>query len=172
MSSQPFSAPGVSPDLRRDETVHQIVDSLEYLDKIANEVFSRIHSKVEDNKSRLQKLNDHVNNSQARIDKIKGSKKATKVFATSKYPAQEYLDIYQTVFPGDGIKTVKRPNYHVQSRHRTVDDNILRDKLQYYSVKQNNKKKSDGTKGEGLGGLPKTIPSVSSLLLFNTTENP
>ncbi len=30
----------------------------------------------------------------------------------------------------------------------------------------------DPERGEGLGSLPKNLPSISSLLLFNTTENP
>ncbi|KAL4226300.1 Arp2/3 complex-mediated actin nucleation [Mactra antiquata] len=173
MNSQPFNIPSIPDDLRRDETIHQIVDALDYLEKVADDVFTRIHSRVSSNQCQLQKINDRVSLAQAKIDKIKGSKKATKVFASAKYPAQDNIDHYNTVFQPDAkLRTPKRPHYHVQEKFRPVDELMLKDKLQYYHVKGGRKKKEDGSKEEGLGGLPKSIPSVSSLLLFNTSENP
>lgn len=173
MSSQPYNIPGIPEDLRRDETIHQIVDSLEYLDKIADEIFTRIHTRVSSNQAQLQKINDRVNLAEAKINKITGSKKATNVFASAKYPAQDTTEFYETVFKSDGkLKSPKRHNYHVQDKHRGVDETVLKEKLQYYHVKGGRKKKTDETRGEGLGGLPKEIPSVSALLLFNTSENP
>lgn len=173
MSSQPFNIPGIPEDLRRDETIHQIVDSLDYLDKVADEIFTRIHSRVSSNQAQLQKINDRVNLAQAKIEKITGSKKATNVFASAKYPAQDTTQFYDTVFkPDQKLKSPKRPNYHAQGKHKAVDEAVLKEKLQYYHVKGGRKKKADETRGEGLGGLPKEIPSVSALLLFNTSENP
>lgn len=173
MSSHSFNIPLIPEDLRRDETIHQVVDSLEYLDKVAEEIFSRIHSRVSSNQAQLQKINDRVNLAQAKIEKITGSKKATNVFASAKYPAHDSTEFYETVFKPDGkLKSPKRQSYHVQEKHRTVDETVLKDKLQYYHVKGGRKKKASETQGEGLGGLPKEIPSVSALLLFNTSENP
>ncbi|XP_053391603.1 WASH complex subunit 1-like [Mercenaria mercenaria] len=173
MSSQPFNIPGIPEDLRRDETVHQIVDSLEYLDKIANEIFTRIHTRVSNNQAHLQKINDRVSLAEAKISKISGSKKATNVFASAKYPAQDTTEFYETVFKPDAkLRSPKRQSYHVQDKHKVVDETVLKDKLQYYHVKGGRKKKSGADRGEGLGGLPKEIPSVSALLLFNTSENP
>ena len=173
MSSQPFNVPGVPDDLRQEETVHQLVDSLEYLDKVANEIFTRIHNKVSTNGDQLRKLNDRISLAQAKIDKIKGSNKATKVFASAKYPSQDAAEFYMSVFEKEeGLREPKRPNYHTQAKHRLMDDAVLKGKLQYYHVKGGQRKSNDANKGEGLGGLPKKIPSVSSLLLFNTSENP
>ncbi|KAH3881712.1 WASH complex subunit 1-like [Dreissena polymorpha] len=173
MSSQPFNVPGVPEDLRSEETINQVVDSLEYLDKIANEIFNMIHTRVTSNGDKLRKINDRVNLAQAKIDKIKGSNKATKVFASAKYPSHGDTEFYETVFnPDQKLREPARPNYHVQSKHKTMDESILKSKLQYYHVKSGRRQKSDETRGEGLGGLPKKIPSVSSLLLFNTSENP
>lgn len=173
MSHQVYNVPGISLDLRTEETVHQIVDSLTYLDQVANDIFTRIHNRVAENQTRLQKINDRVNLTQAKVDKIKGSNKATKVFASAKYPAPDSNEIYQTAFRHESeLHKTKRPHYRVTTKHRVVDDELMREKLQYYSVKGGRKKKTDENKEEGLGGLPKTIPSVSSLLLFNTSENP
>ena len=45
------------------------------------------------------------------------------------------------------------------------------EKLMYFPVCVSNKKRSEDETEEGLGSLPRNISSVSSLLLFNTTEN-
>lgn len=174
MSSQPFNIPGIPDDLRQDETIFQVADALEYLDKVANEIFNRIHSRVVNNSAQLQKINDRVSLAQARIDKIKGSNKATTVLASPKYPSADHINLYETMFKNDDkMQLSKRMNYHVQAKHRIADESMIRDKMQYYHVKSGRrKKKNDESRGEGLGGLPKHIPSVSSLLLFNTSENP
>ena len=138
MSHQVYNVPGISLDLRTEETVHQIVDSLSYLDQVANDVFTRIHNKVSENQTRLQKINDRVNLTQAKVDKIKGSNKATKVFASAKYPAPELTEVYPTAFKHDmGLHSPKRPNYRVTAKHRVVDDELMREKLQYINVRGN-----------------------------------
>lgn len=45
------------------------------------------------------------------------------------------------------------------------------EKLKYFPVCVNTKLEPEDEAEEGLGGLPSNINSVSSLLLFNTTEN-
>lgn len=173
MSEQAFSIPTIPPDLRREETILQITDSLEYLEKVANDVFTRISNRVAENRTRLQQVNDRVSLAQARVDKLKGSNKATKVFASSKYPAEDEQKNYHTLFAAtEGVKVTKRKHYRVQSKHPPSDERVLREKLQFFNVHLNTKSKKDAEKGEGLGGLPHSLPSISSLLLFNTTENP
>ncbi|XP_041349926.1 WASH complex subunit 1-like [Gigantopelta aegis] len=175
MSNQGFNVPGIPPDLRREETVNQIADGLDYLSKVADDIFSRINKRVAENKAQLQNINDRVNRANACVDKLKGSKKATKVFACAKYPASTSLEDYQSVFKNTGsLSKVKRPHYRCQSKHPPVDDRVLRDKLQFFNVHLNLKQKNKmgANREEGLGGLPRVVPSISSLLLFNTSENP
>ena len=64
--------------------------------------------------------------------------------------------------------------FQVKEKHSFVDEQVLREKLQFYNVHLNTKARKDQNQqsGEGLGSLPGHVPSVSSLLLFNTTENP
>lgn len=174
MGDQGYNVPTIPPDLRREETILQIADSLDYLEKVANDVFTRINTRVSENRARLQKVNDRISLAQARVDKLKGSNKATKVFACSKYPAEDEQANYGMLFSNtDGIKSAKRKHYKVQSKHPPSDERVLREKLQFFNVHLNTKSKRDvDNKGEGLGGLPRAIPSISSLLLFNTSENP
>lgn len=42
MASQAYTVPVILPDLRKEESYHQLVDALEYLDAVANDVFNRI----------------------------------------------------------------------------------------------------------------------------------
>lgn len=47
----------------------------------------------------------------------------------------------------------------------------FQEKLMYFPVCVSKKNRSENETEEGLGSLPRNISSVSSLLLFNTTEN-
>lgn len=174
MNDQGYSIPTIPYDLRREETILQIADALEHLEKVANDVYARISSRVAENRTRLQKVNDRVSLAQARVDKLKGSNKATKVFASSKYPAEDEQQNYTLLCAAtDGVKASKRKHYRVQSKHPPTDERVLKDKLQFFNVSLNIKSKRDvDNRGEGLGGLPRSVPSISSLLLFNTSENP
>ncbi|XP_078678169.1 WASH complex subunit 1-like [Branchiostoma floridae x Branchiostoma belcheri] len=172
--SQVYNIPVVQPDLRREETIRQIVDALDYLDKVANDVFDRISSRVADNRTRLQAVNTRISTAQAKINAIQGSRKATKVFSSAKYPASDELNEYTSLFNGE-TKLLEpcRTSYHLQSKHPPVDERVLKEKLQYYNVHLNIKKQDKAVDAkEGLGRLPRNINSVSSLLLFNTAENP
>lgn len=172
MSVQTYNVPLVLTGLRKEESINQIVDSLEYLEKVSNDIFSRISRRVSENKNRLAQLDHRVDVAQARIDKIKGTKKATRVFSSNKYPAPEKLEDYRSLYQENDLSTIKRQAYRLNSKFSTVDEKTLKEKLQFYNVHLNTRKKDDTSKSEGLGSLPRNLQSVSSLLLFNTTENP
>ncbi|KAI1887987.1 hypothetical protein AGOR_G00180410 [Albula goreensis] len=172
LEGQVYSVPLIQPDLRREEAIHQIADSLQYLEKISADIFSRVSQSVEKNRAHLQAVNDRIKLAQARVQKIKGSKKATKVFSSAKYPAPERLQDYSSIFMGAADPAAqKRPRYKVQGKHRPLDDKALQEKLMFFPVCVNTTKRSEDEAEEGLGSLPRNVSSVSSLLLFNTTEN-
>ena len=173
MPVQTYNVPLILPSLRREESVNQIVDALEYLEKVSNDIFTRISERVAENRKRLAAINHRADLAQARIDKIKGIKKATRVFSSAKYPAPEKLSSYETLYSQENeLAEIQRHSYNLNSKFTPVDEKALKDKLQFYNVHLNVRKKQDETKGEGLGSLPNNLQSVSSLLLFNTTENP
>jgi len=172
MPVQTYSVPLVLPSLRREESINQIVDSLEYLEKVSKDIFTRISNRVAENKERLAAINHRADLAQARIEKIKGIKKATRVFSSAKYPAPKKLEPYKSLYSEENeVAEIKRQTYNLNSKFTPVDERTLKEKLQFYNVHLN-VKKQDEMKGEGLGSLPKNLTSVSSLLLFNTTENP
>uniref|UniRef100_A0A8C0TR35 WH2 domain-containing protein n=1 Tax=Canis lupus familiaris TaxID=9615 RepID=A0A8C0TR35_CANLF len=172
LAGQTYAVPLIQPDLRREEAIQQMADALQYLQKVSGDIFSRISQRVELSRKQLQAIGERVSLAQAKIEKIKGSKKAIKVFSSAKYPAPERLQEYDSIFTGaqdPGLQ--RRPRYRIQSKHRPLDEWALQEKLKYFPVCVNTKPEPEDEAEEGLGGLPSNISSVSSLLLFNTTEN-
>uniref|UniRef100_A0A2K5RW85 WASH1 WAHD domain-containing protein n=1 Tax=Cebus imitator TaxID=2715852 RepID=A0A2K5RW85_CEBIM len=170
LAGQTYAVPLIQPDLRREEAVQQMADALQYLQKVSGDIFSRW--RVEQSRRQVQAIGEKVSLAQAKIEKIKGSKKAIKVFSSAKYPAPEHLQEYGSIFTGaqdPGLQ--RRPRHRIQSKHRTLDERALQEKLKYFPVCVSAKPEPEDDAEEGLGGLPSNISSVSSLLLFNTTEN-
>ncbi|EPY85309.1 WAS protein family 2-like isoform 7-like protein [Camelus ferus] len=190
LAGQTYAVPLIQPDLRREEAIQQVADALQYLQKVSADIFSRprpgpsaplkpvspaagrISQRVELSRRQLQTIGERVSLAQAKIEKIKGSKKAIKVFSSAKYPAPERLQEYGSIFTGardPGLQT--RPRRRIQSKPRPLDERALQEKLKYFPVCVSTKPEPEDEAEEGLGGLPSNISSVSSLLLFNTTEN-
>ncbi|XP_014790172.1 WASH complex subunit 1 [Octopus bimaculoides] len=173
MSNQIYNIPTIPPDLWQEDTIIQIADTLQYLYQVTDDIFDRISNKVNENLQRLAKVNDRVGIAQAKVEKLKGSNKATRVFASAKFPSTEYLDEYNSLFRDkQNLKSLKKTHSKLQGhKHTTVDEKVLKEKLQFYNVHINLKSKQREGEGEGLGRLPHNIPSISTLLLFNTSEN-
>ncbi|XP_061494658.1 WASH complex subunit 1-like isoform X2 [Rhineura floridana] len=172
LEGQTYSLPLIQPDLRREETIHQIADALQYLQKVSDDIFNRISQRVEASRAQVRAIDERITLAQAKIEKIKGSKKAIKVFSSSKYPAPERLQEYASIFAGaEDPDTQKRQRRKIQSKHRVLDEKTLQEKLKYFPVCVAAKVHQEDDAEEGLGSLPRNVRSLSSLLLFNTTEN-
>ena len=185
---QMYHVPIILPDLRREESLTQVIDSLEYLQAIANDIFNRISNRVAENRDQLTAINNRINTCQAKVDKLRHRSKATQVYAIPKYPAPRNLNEYTSLFcnVNPQLQKIKRSKVSSDIRLPEVTNETMQAKTAYFkpklatkaSVKQQQKQRSeDGdsvtvAEGEGLGSLPKHLPSVSSLLLFNTSENP
>nr|CAD7579315.1 unnamed protein product [Timema californicum] len=174
MSLQKYHVPVIPQDLRREETIIQIADSLDYLNHVMNDMFSQIKQRVSENKSKLQELKHRTSVVAAKVDKLTGSNKSTKVFSSAKYPATGVHSDYQAIFNSHPIQKTNGTR-KVKSKHQPVEGMVLQDKLQFYHVKVGKKqlkKNVEITPEQGLGSLPSNIVSTNSLLLFNTSENP
>ena len=167
-----YTVPLVCADLRREETIQQVCDALAHLDAVSNDVFSRIARRIDDNHARLRAINARVALAHARVERVKCSKKATQVFSAAKFPAATQVDYAALQTGGDAHGSVRRRSYRLHAAHQKVDDTVLKEKLQFYSVPMKTRKERAGSHNEGLGGLPANVASIGSLLLFNTSENP
>ena len=183
MSSQVYNVPVVLPALRKEESYRQLVDALEYLDAVSTDIFNRISCRVAESRDLLTTINNRVNVAQAKIDKLRNSSsKATRVFSPPKYPAPDLLaettSVYQEVNPL--LQRVRKTRVEIGSRLEEVTREVMVAKKHPFLLDHKPKRKpldlqfssDDPEQGEGLGSLPRHLPSVSSLLLFNTSENP
>ena len=169
---KPYSVPLIPPDLRHEEMIRQVCDALDNLDKIATDIFARIGNRIADNHASLRAVNDRIALAQLKIEKVEGSNKAMKVFSAAKYPASDKPTHYVSVFTDEHASPpgVAHRNYKLRSKHKQLDEAAMKEKLTFYGVPQH-MRRDEGNRGEGLGGLPANVPSVSALLLFNTSEN-
>ncbi|XP_047301814.1 WAS protein family homolog 2-like isoform X2 [Homo sapiens] len=135
LAGQTYAVPLIQPDLRREEAVQQMADALQYLQKVSGDIFSRISQQVEQSRSQVQAIGEKVSLAQAKIEKIKGSKKAIKVFSSAKYPAPGRLQEYGSIFTGaqdPGLQ--RRPRHRIQSKHRPLDERALQVPENYFYV--------------------------------------
>ncbi|XP_054281374.1 WASH complex subunit 1-like [Macrosteles quadrilineatus] len=175
MSHVPYAeVPIIHQGLRQEETVIQITLALDYLEKVSCGIFQHIKSSVEKQKVQLSKLQDRSKLINKKMDKLAGTNKATKVFASAKYPGSDIprdytLDILSTPLP-----KLDRTSVQISSKHPPFDPDSIKDKCQHFHIKTSTKqikKNIEVTPEEGLGSLPADLDSVSALLLFNTSEN-
>lgn len=89
--------------------------------------------------------------------------------------APEGKEYYPLVSPWQ----VRKTKVQIESRLPEVTRELLKAKSKPLPIPHGRKKHGGGKErsqdmetGEGLGSLPRYLPSVSSLLLFNTAENP
>ena len=184
MTSQVYNVPVVLPALRKEESYRQLADALEYLDAVATDIFNRVSCRVAESRDQLTAINNRVYVAQAKIDKLRNSSsKATRVFSAPKYPAPELLaettTVYQEVNPL--LQRVRKTRVEIGTRLEEVTREVVAAKRNPFLLDHRQRRKKtldlqfssdDPEQGEGLGSLPRHLPSVSSLLLFNTAENP
>ena len=121
----PYNVPTVPPDLRPEESVMVICDSLQYLEQVASDVFTRISTRVGENRAQLAKLNDRISVAQAKIDRIKGTNRATRVFSSAKYPGtDEERKDYESIFtnPSEHLRQPKTTKIGFHSKFPVLDE--------------------------------------------------
>ena len=188
MSVQAYNVPLILPDLRREESIVQITDALRYLDAVSSDILNKISNRVAEEREKLVAINNRINVAQAKVDRLRNAtSKATTVFSPPKYPAPGNLVPYQSVFSDvdKRMKNIKYSRRPFESRLVQVNGDIIAAKKDFELFKQDLNTAISTTRlkhlrppkevyeeSEGLGGVPAYLPSVASLLLFNTSENP
>jgi len=169
-SFQAFFQPIAFPN-REVESVYQLVDSLELLEKLVEGVFSSITRRVTEEKSKVDAIGSRVAIAREKVEKISGTTKAITVQSSAKYPSLSDTD-YRPLYVGEQVFFPKHSSYHISGIPHSptvqVKDPLLDDPYLPESLPQ---PKEEHVK-EGLGRLPGNTSSLSSLLLFNTQENP
>ncbi|PAA83178.1 hypothetical protein BOX15_Mlig024418g5, partial [Macrostomum lignano] len=175
---------GLPPaQLRPEELLVQTADALERLETVANTVFARLEAKVAEQLSTCANLRRRAATCQATIDSLKGTTKAVQVFAAPKYPVAAGADAeFRSPFAGldeaeRGALAVARL---VRSQREALNEAALMEMRHFMQVNLKPpartaaaaSRSAAAEEEEGLGRLPNGLTSLSSLLLFNTAENP
>ncbi|XP_018321109.1 WASH complex subunit 1 [Agrilus planipennis] len=162
-----YNVPVIPPNLRREETIVQIADTLEYLSNVTNDIFNRINNRIESNTRKLASIQERVNIADSKVEKLAGEKKAIQIFSSSKYPAANLNQKYISIFGKDDKIQPKHTKFKYKETVNTKEEPS--DRLEYYHVKSKNTPADYETKG--LGKIPEDIEFFTDLLLYNTGKN-
>lgn len=163
--------------LRHEELIKQLSDTLELLDVATTQVFGGIESKISDFKKCLHEIDQRVEVVQTKINHLRQSgNKATKVFSNYKYPKSEFRCFsYDPLTNCCSIKkTIDNDLRNIKAQHIPFDEQLLKEKLQFFSVPKMGPTNSmwDNESELPLGRIPwERITSLGSLLVFNTADN-
>ena len=107
MPAQAYGIPVIFQDLRQEEALLQMFDSLEMLEKTMNDVYEKVATRVTDaalraiallltplqvsvEVDRVSRVRQRLAVAKEKLTIIKGNEKATTVFSPAKYPAPRY----------------------------------------------------------------------------------
>lgn len=158
-------------DLGYEETVLQLIKSLDCLDKVVEGVYEQVRCNISSRKSEIVKLSDRLNDVADKVHRLSNTKKSIQVCSSSKYPAAHGQKDYEYSYDFD-IKSDIVDNIRVA--HQICASRDPADKLKFYRAVGDNiqlSKNKDVCSTRGLGGLPDNIKHVNSLLLFNSNVN-
>jgi len=71
-TNTPYTVPIIPADLRHEEMILQMCDTLAYLDQVATDIFSRISRCVAESREKLVQLNGRIVVAEAKVNRIKG----------------------------------------------------------------------------------------------------
>jgi len=183
----PYEIPLLAADLTTDEVYNDLIHSLNHLSHTVNDIINKIDKRINSERNRINDINNRIVICQKKVLLVKkASNRATTVFSTAKYPAPKTLPLYASILRGslnDQRLSVFREVqedfvYHPGPLRRSLIGNT---ELSNEVVTIYSRLNSYGTDmerieltmdSEGLGPLPNYIPSVGSLLLFNSDTNP
>eukprot|EP01117_Protostelium_nocturnum_P013942 TRINITY_DN5255_c0_g1_i4.p1 TRINITY_DN5255_c0_g1~~TRINITY_DN5255_c0_g1_i4.p1 ORF type:complete len:449 (-),score=120.25 TRINITY_DN5255_c0_g1_i4:640-1986(-) len=175
MSTDPhYQIPIVFQDLRKEESYIQLFHSLQTLDGVFDQVFTRIGRVINEEKSKLNSISVRLSAANAKVKEISKSSIAVTVLSPSKYPATEHLNYFKPIHSdSEAIRVPKAcekesTNFskipHLPSQFiSNPGDCLILNEFNAFE---------DELDDDGLGRLPEKIPSVSSLLMFNSVESP
>ena len=181
---QPYEVAVVNADVEQHETLLDVFYNLERLEATIDDIFGRVERRIGDERVRLDQINNRIATCYGKVNDIRGSKKATTVFSTAKFPAPKKLPAYPTLFS----QMANMPPVHREANEDTryfpadpekslvgndeaTDDNLLL--LTRLNVHGSDMERVEFVmEDEGLGPVPEKVDYVGSLLLFNSAINP
>ncbi|KAL1464135.1 hypothetical protein WDU94_003809 [Cyamophila willieti] len=167
-----LEVPLVQDDLKYPETIFQIANTLDILDQAIRHVFDHVNKSIGRTRQSLHRIEERNNIVSAKIEQLRTIQKSVTITSKSKYPyvERESLSIEFQIPPK--IQHDKLPAGLGAMDSATQGD--IDSKLKFYHVKTGDDmlhKNVELVSEESLGKLPGHIESITSCMLFNTSEN-
>ncbi|CAH0719581.1 unnamed protein product, partial [Brenthis ino] len=159
-------------DLSVEETILQIADTLDNLNGIVDDVFTRITSRIKLNVDKTTKLQERIDVSRLKIEKLAGMQKAIKVFSSAKYPAAIVHEHYQSIFDTNEYQYEPKKVILSGKSQRQSNDKAIQEKLHFFHVKVVDPKIAKSKQDFDLKEVIDKVSSVGDLLIYNTDESP
>lgn len=200
----------VNYDTQAPETLNDVFYSLKQLSSTIDNIYQKIETRFSTEKFRLDGIKLRIANCQNKINRIKGSKRATAVYSTAHFPApkkptlyasvlanatvslhikKQYLHIYCSILKfylitiiiifqgGDPFRPADDSTHYIpaDTKESAICNPKLNDDLTIMLTRLHSVQEKTAilySEIKGLGSIPTTIESVSSLLVFNSSSNP
>jgi WAS family protein 1 len=173
--------PIISHDLREEEALHATLDSLSHLSQLASTIMGTVSARIQEERTKLQAAQTRISTARGKIKKLEGTARPTRVFSSAKFPATEGCGIYSPLLadrplaplpPADAAESTPRRIRSSPAMAGAGSDFAL--PLSLITLSPPSTGGGDGARlgREGLGRLPRALPSASAMLLFNSKENP
>eukprot|EP00756_Hemistasia_phaeocysticola_P053983 Hpha_TRINITY_DN29931_c0_g1::TRINITY_DN29931_c0_g1_i1::g.131950::m.131950/K18461/WASH1; WAS protein family homolog 1 len=173
---------------REQHGLEAALKALEKLDDVATAVFEGISAKVAEQRERVNDLQERMEEAKEKIDQVSGRSQATTVISSYKYMADKAWDNARvTGYDESSLHRIRGKKIRDQKIYQKGDSMPEEEfsgmpsrprnpaetfEVGFYYYTPGKRDTAQAASSKGLGHLPKSLCSVSSLLLFNTNENP
>ena len=164
-------------DFRKEHTVAQALKTLENMSSVMDKMFDGIISRVNEEADRIAQIDERIEDAKAKVKKITGITTSTTVHSAAKYPASEKLKGFKRLNHGATFSRMPEfsladENAHFLPSDRKISRKRERSLIDLYSDVNPDLSQFETGLKRGLGQLPRHLPSVSSMLLFDSKSNP
>eukprot|EP00954_Amorphochlora_amoebiformis_P002017 157009-Amorphochlora_amoeboformis.AAC.1 len=171
-------------NLPRPQALQQAFDSLMHLEKVVEDSFKRIGVKIVAERRNFDEISRRIEVCKEKVNilQVKGKSRATTLTARlSRYPAPERLADNARVFPEENHvlsepqrkKLNPRKADFLNAAERANTSELFSELSKLIpKIGSTGREEKNQSSDEGLGKLPHYLPSISSVLLFNSSENP
>ncbi|CRL05314.1 CLUMA_CG017970, isoform A [Clunio marinus] len=158
-----INLPLISQDLREDEVCIRAIKTFEFLNNVIDDIFDRIESRVKENMTKMEKINKRLEAASSKIESLKGSRKAIRMYSQAKYPIPN-TPIFSETFKNFSVNEIDF-SYNLQSSSDPNRYKEYSEKLQFFHIKRNRQKISEKP------NLVFQTNSINSLITFVNNEN-
>lgn len=157
--------PLIPQDIRPDEVTIRALKTFEFLDKAVDQIFDRIDARITKNMTRIDNINARLEKANEKIDKLKKSKKAIRMYSSARYPIENPPKIEPTFEKNFTIGEINF-NYKLDlPLYENTEYKQFGDKLAFFHLKRSRKPISHKP------NIVFKTSSINSLITFVNNEN-